>query len=453
MRKFGQPIFVLVIILISLCACNSSVSQESLQTDEVNLQKTVLITQTPVDLPTPTIQVEETEEALPTATAVVPTETATPTIAPTVTPTAAPIFTSKPMADIALSQAIYLYVHDLESVWRYESGQSQLERVSSEDLQVSAFDVWPDDGRRAYGTSDGQIFVELPGQELQLLYEASEWELYEPFVRSIAWSPDGAQLAYTMGVAVNSDSTHAVSTDQFDGLSLLSLAGEHAVLVNNEYCYYDLLNSVENLINECYALVDAVWSPDGTALLLTASHWEWDEFLVLDPIAVDTVPVRPYDFYDWWLHASWTQDSEAVLFSGGQYGPRMALMRVPRDSSGKNLLPDETVVLQMSFDLPSGLAFMALDEVATGYQAYFHVGWQPGEAIDVTNGIPIPDEVYPRDVVWNATGETAVLIHREGDQNQFVSAQLMTLDGTFYDLGAVLSELGEVTELQAVWGP
>jgi hypothetical protein len=141
-------------------------------------------------------------------------------------------------------EAVYLHISDSDRgpgiVWRFAPDQGLLEQVSPDKWEITAFDVWPGDGRVAYGVS-ASLFVVLPGQFPQLLYDASEWADYSPVVDSVAWSPDGTRLAYTVTAEHPWNATHA-TTSQFDGLWLLTLEGERTQLASNAYCEQGLMS-------------------------------------------------------------------------------------------------------------------------------------------------------------------------------------------------------------------
>jgi hypothetical protein len=383
-----------------------------------------------------------------------PTEISTPeTTQSPVIETAIPTPSSVPVEAIPSSEALYFHAPDSGSVWRLALNQSQLERVTPEGRQVTSFDIWPGDGRQAYGTKDGQVIVALPGQDPQILYNADEWADYSPYVRDIAWSPDGARLAFSVLAAEYLDSSHADNISQFDGIWLLTLEGELARLAGNAYCYHDKIIDNEEYINECQVLTEPTWSPDGTALLLTAFHWEWIEFLVLAPAAPGATMSHPYDpENEGWARASWTRDGQAILFSGIQYSSFSPLVRIELDTMNSEILVDDNMDLYIhdAFELPSGdIAFMATSIHPIHHSApTLYIGQRIEDGFfNISFSIEQAWCKTPMNVIWNSTGQMVVLACQE-------DIKLFSLDNNAtQDLGPFLGSLVEEDDLQIIWGP
>lgn len=344
------------------------------------------------------------------------------------------------------SEVIYLHASESGTVWQFSLDQETPERFSPDGLHVSAFDIWSGDGRQAYGTDQGEIVVVLPNQAPQTLYTAVEWAQHQPFVQSIAWSPDGSQLAYTMALGTfQDDSVHAEETNQFDGVSLLTLEGERTSLANNVYCYGDLLQTGARDVGDCYRLGDATWSPDGNSVLLRGSHWEWYEFYVFDLTSSNPVMSRVPNMDGAWGQASWTQDSQGVLLSQQSYAANSPLVHVALSGEATVLVDDAEGYVSQAYALPEGIAFVDTRKSS------LYLGQQTGDGFtfDVVNQGVLCGS--PRTVSWNKAGETAVIIC-QGNPELPISLQLVSLDGSSRDITPLLGVLGEINQLNIIWG-
>ena len=354
------------------------------------------------------------------------------------------------------------------SVWRLAPGDTGVERATPPDLWITSFDVWPDDGRIAYATRDGQLYVAIPGREPRLLYDTNTQVDDAVEIDSVAWSPEGARLAYTVQYL----SYDPGSPGEYDGLWLLTLDSDTPVkLLNNRHLEADYSN-----INDARNVSDPVWSPDGAALILTGHYWEWIDVLWLDPVAPDlneTNLHRTYertpdqcpqcaDFLDqFWTYGSWANDgvqsraSGSILLSGANYGDFSDLVRVRRDLSASERLIDgevEGLYVYNAQELPAGIAFLARPS-GNPQETRLYLGRQ---AEDGFRYAPVgPDHAlcspgYVRDVAWDPAGCLAVLSCDRG-------AQLISLDETdvsgWVDLTPFLGPLAGEDHLQVFWGP
>ncbi len=138
-----------------------------------------------------------------TKSSIVPSPTPTVQFTPTITPTpdTAPrgVELPAPLYFFPIGYHIDEQAEELFSVWRLDPGDTQVRRVTSSDLRIVSVDVWSGDGRLAYITESGDLYIALPGQEPRLLYEAGDWVDQPLVVNSVAWSPDGTRLAYSVG--------------------------------------------------------------------------------------------------------------------------------------------------------------------------------------------------------------------------------------------------------------
>ncbi len=364
-------------------------------------------------------------------------------------PTLLPSPTPEPTPDaVEWLRSLYFLSMDSTSsdrprgVWRLDPGGAELERVTPPDLDVTSFDLWLGDGRMAYGTGSGQLYVVMPGQEPRLLYDASlpADGVFE--INSMAWSPEGARLAYSLRYVDVND--HA--SGQADGLWLVTLdGGEPIKLLHNIHLDPEQIN-----VNDVRNISDPVWSPDGTALLLTGHYWEWVDMLWLDPLAPGEANL--HDLVDvWWRAGSWANDSQSVLLSGTNYDAFSDLIQVSRDASEtERLVAGETqgLYIYRAQELPDGIAFLALQVESEELQLY--LGRQTDDGFSYAPAGPdryLCDYSHARDIAWDPMGRLAVISCVRG-------AQLVSLDGTVdVNLVRVLDPLLDENYLKVFWGP
>jgi len=187
-------------------------------------------------------------------------------------------------------------------VWRLDPGVTEAVRVTPPDLQVTAFDVWPDDGRMAYGTQDGRLYLVMPEQELRLLYDVGQQSDYAFSIDSLAWSPDGSQLAYSLLYQDwETDFESRPNVESLSGLWLLNLQdGAQTRLLSNQHPDEDVGDWPYGRI-----YTDPIWSPDGTALILRVGHWEGSDVAWLDPAGYQPDETNLHDPPElFWQHGS-----------------------------------------------------------------------------------------------------------------------------------------------------
>ena len=327
-------------------------------------------------------------------------------------------------------------------VWRLDPGDTELERVTPPDLDITSFDVWLGDGRMAYGTGSGQLYVVMPEQEPRLLYDAGLRADGAVEINSMAWSPEGTRLAYSLRYS----NANVRATGQADGLWLVTLNdGEPIKLLNNRHLDADQLD-----VNAVRSISDPIWSPDGTALLLTGHYWEWIDVLWLDPLAPDEANL--HDLPDeLWRTGSWAKDSRSILLSGANYAAFSDLVRVRRDSNeSERLIAGETegLYIYKARELPDGIAFLAFQVDSQETQLY--LGRQTDDGFSYAPAGPdryLCDSGHTRDIAWEPTGRLAVLSCSRG-------AQLVSLDGSIdVDLTSILGPLAGENDLKVFWGP
>lgn len=160
------------------------------------------------------------------------------------------------------SNLYYLSDHNggLIQIWWLNLENSVPSQITAEPNHVTEFSVSPSDGRTAY-VADNQLFlINRNGTNRQLLVDAknlqddSEESLFRSIISGLAWSPNGALLAFGL-----------------DGLNIYNLAdGRTQKLISNEVTRTadgsDILPTALYFPNS--------WSPDGNMLLAEVGFFE-----------------------------------------------------------------------------------------------------------------------------------------------------------------------------------
>jgi hypothetical protein len=426
----------------TVVAMESSSTGAFTTTDQLN--KTVV--SAPVPTRTPYSTTSTTREGMGASSPTMASERAvTLTLDPTPTPRVVP-------AMIELSRSLYVLAAMQPSsagrasgVWRLNSEGSEFERVTPPDLEITSFDVWPDDGRMVYGAETGQLFLVLPGQEPRLLYDAGLGADETIAITSVSWSPDGSRLAFTSKHPWSPDRT----ASQSDGLWLISLDDEMPLrLIGNRGAQWD--GDVLD-VSELRTIADPVWSPDGSALILTANYWEWADILLLEPVAADSADSNLRDPSNGWLNGTWADNGQSILLSGMPYSSFSDLSRVSRGSDEPDLLLEgeaEGLYIFHAQELPAGITFLAHTPDYPP-ETRLYLGHQTEDGFSYAPAGPdrslcVPG--YVQNLKWEPEGNLAILTCSQG-------IFLISLDGTVeLDLSPYLSPLASQDVLKAYWG-
>lgn len=395
---------------------------------------------------TPDLVATATMAAMATENAYLATQVATlsVTLAPTL-----------PLNGVELPRKLYFMSTDSgpsggsRGVWLFDPDNAQVERITPPDLQVTSFDVWLGDGRIAYGTENGQLYSVMPEKEPRLLYDAGLEANRSIWTNSVAWSPEGTRLVYTVRY---DDYTNTGSLGQADGLWLWVLGSEVPIkLLSNIHLEADHSN-----INDMRFISDPIWSPDGTALILTGYYWEWRDILWLNPVAPDPAEANLHDPVgdSWFWNGSWAQDGQSILLSGAESSSFSDLLRVRRGSNDTEQLIEGRVQGLYVYDaqeLSEGIAFLANRD--NDQETRLYLGHQSENGFIYTpvgpdHSLCAPAPGYVQDIVWDPAGGLAILSCSQG------GVQLISLDGKVdIDLTPFLGPLAGEDHIRAFWGP
>lgn len=409
----------------------------------------------------PTEQMKPSQTIKPTTQAPIGTDMVQPNIAATYTAmmaktldailtpyaTTEPHYTSTPYPipnSFELSVPIYILSHNQRGVWRLNPQAVELERVSPREWEVTAFDVSPIDGRMAFGTWDGKVILEIPGIEPRTILDLREESELPYYIRSLAWSPGGDQLAYDVYLEwdlVGSDPAE----EKLSGIWVWDLEKVTQIhLLRNEYFPED------RDVNQLVTFTHPVWSLDGTGMIVTGYYWEWINIHWLDPIEPDLDRLKLKKPLEWfWGDASWTLDGSSILVSGLQYASICDLYRVDRETLATETLIDgekEGRFIFLAQELPEGIAFVSYDE-DNELRLYFGkpsgTGFQY-EPVGPDN--PLCASVAVHSVVWDQTGRYALVSCN-------LDRRLLSLDGSLdIDLDLYLGSKANEKTLELYWG-
>ncbi len=361
--------------------------------------------------------------------------------------TTTPHSTSTPypiQSGFELSVPVYFLSYDQRGVWRLDPQALEAERITSPDWQVTAFDVSPTDGRMAFGTWGGKLILALPDMEPRTILDLREESELPLYIRSLAWSPDGGQLAYAVSLptaVIESD----LEEEGMSGIWLWDLEkATHVHLLRNEYFPED------EDINKLVAFSHPVWSPDGTGMIVTGHYWEWINTLWLDPIETDLDRLKLKNPLEWyWGDATWTLDGRSILVSGLQYASTCDLYRVDRETLVSETLIDgeeEGRFIFLAQELPEGIAFVSYDE---DFEPRLYFGKPSGTGFQyepVGPDDPLCTSVSVDSVIWDQAGHYALV-------SCHLDRRLLSLDGSLdIDLEPYLGPLANENYLELYWG-
>jgi hypothetical protein len=365
-------------------------------------------------------------------------------------------------AEIILPQAVDiprpLFLLADKAVWIIRPGIMVVQRLTPPELKVTCFDVWPEDNRMAYGTDTGQIYLvrDTNPEDLTSFLEEEPFMLFDAFpdapylVRadSLAWSPDGTYLAFTVDYSTPGASQTAGFPSSPSGLWLFEVASRQATWIESNH-YLGPNQSDPNLVRR---LTASSWSPDSTGLLVHAISRQGTDALILNTQDPPDFLIDPPGEY--WNSSSWRLDSQAVLLSGRQDALTSDLLQVQRDGSEPQILIDgeaDDLYIYDATELPSGTAFLAKCAECDPEQVQLYIGHLVGDRFVYTaaNIRQYCQNGAPRQIKWDPSGQSGALDCGPGEL-RFVQFQIDNV--VEMDLSNYLRPLGGAEVLKLVWG-
>jgi hypothetical protein len=340
---------------------------------------------------------------------------------------AAPVM---PVAGVKeLPETLY-YLSDVGNVlqvWRLRVGIGHPDQVTFSATGVAAFDVAPD-GTIAYIASDGGMvvggipFVPPVGPEGM-----------PPTVTSLAWSPGGDWLAYTLYTPVSADTPRG--TPMADGLWLRSSQGSTVQLQADRYASDDSGRVFTGPID---------WQPGGTELLVGYTASQNVVYGRVDITANTLTPVwtatlsRP----ETWPLARWNLNGNAIIASGAG-----EILRIDPGSPTPQMLLGAEAGLwpEDAQQFVDGTVLFVGSPVGGGPRQLYTL--RPSQSTPT----PVTDVLTPEgrvDFLWDvAVPQTLVVVYEPADARLGI-AYLRDESGTLHDLTPLTGPVGSPR-----WGP
>jgi Tol biopolymer transport system component len=193
-----------------------------------------------------------------------------------------------------------------QNLWRLEVDGSTATQITDEVVPITSFAVSPKDGAIAYTTFDENdlVRIEADGSNRTVLFDGSdlssqpndgEWSRASN--TNVAWSPDGALIAYGYG-----------------GINIISAeGGEPSVLIPDK-----VVTVSGQVSQESRFYRPLTWSPDGTRLLALEGYGiEGSGYAVVNVESGDVLSMGSAVLC---CDPSWSLDSKSFYFSSAAFG-------------------------------------------------------------------------------------------------------------------------------------
>ncbi|NDJ53124.1 MAG: hypothetical protein GYB68_08590 [Chloroflexi bacterium] len=335
--------------------------------------------------------------------------TATPTeLPPSPTPTETPLPsqtplpTETPRPSVSLPASLY-YIGEDWQIWRLEANGEEVSRITNEDGQILDFAVSPVDGSLAYVVNNNLINTDAGGANRQVLVEGPELPAFPDqtlnwtMLHSIAWSPDGTQIAYGLG-----------------GVNLIDpITGEIDTIRASSYSTAQFTE-----FDPGRFYFPEAWSPDGTRLLVRITTLPISEgFGVID---VRTRTVSTYEIADGepvCCTASWTQDQEGFFAANDiAVGATTGLWQVDAFSRAvETVLPGEAGGLYFRLSYPQqlddGNLYFFMTTLANYTPERVALSMHRALADDINDREMLRQDAHViADVLWAPDGSGAIIV-------------------------------------------
>jgi hypothetical protein len=391
-----------------------------------------------------------TKEPSPTPTAPPhPTATATPTVE-AAKPTATPTATATPSGvDLPLP----LYLLSDGAIWLLSPGDDAPQQLAIEG-EASSMDVWSEDNRIAYGTTNGKLYTLMAGQKPVLLHNVQEETESPVRIGHVAWSSDGTQLAYTVAYTSEQMIYQAGYPSYPSGLWVLDLQTQSSKwLLSNHY-----LRGGEKNFGQLRIFSIPRWSPDSTALLLLCSYWEWPDYSILESMSKQLDETSLYDLdSNGWGDGFWTRDGESVLLSGQSYAGACDLLQVDRVTKETRKLIDgeaDNLYVSDAQELPDGIVLLGERRIEQPEKAQLYLGklTEQGFEYAPTGPVSLCNTRETSHIEWDPSGHWGVFVCQYGRIEALPEEiHVISLDGKNLEITPYLTSLPDVPS-SILWG-
>lgn len=303
--------------------------------------------------------------------------TATPAV-PGYNPT--PTTETPPMTDLPieiaaqLPHSIYVLVEDPKThyngLWRISKETRDAVRISSTDVHVVDFDVLPTDGSLVYSTSGEELHILPPDSQTTIITQVAPAS-GDYQISGIAWSPDGAMLAYVVqyshGILVDESAEREI--ERQSGLWVRNVETGTVHHINSLDYQTD-----ESEITQGYLYRHPQWSPDGKGILVHVVYYEGVDIGRFYPLNLNSteIDLRLIDKKIMGFGA-WSLDSQSILLSGRGMSAISSLYHVRRENLTQTTLinaEDSGVYVFDAQEIPSGMVFFMTDDDSSETHMY-----------------------------------------------------------------------------------
>jgi hypothetical protein len=220
-------------------------------------------------------------------------------------------------------------------------------------------------------------------------------------------------------------------------------------LLNNHH-----LDPEESDVTEYREIITVDWSPDGSALSLLISYWEYADLLWMEAIDADPAENNLHNPDGLWRDGYWTRNGEAIVLSGWSQGNFSDLGLLWKESGQVEQLIDGEaagMAISKAQEYPNGIIFLAWEtDLENGTGRYrLHLGQIGPDGFVYSPAGPDRDLCplnYVADMAWDPAGVLAVI---SCDRD----IRLISLDGrNDVDLTPFMEPLLGNNSVKVFWG-